>query len=295
MNGQRNGHVLVIGVDGVRFDLLNPVSTPSLWDLGRTGFLVPVPVDESTPSWSGPCWATIATGTGVAGHGIIGNNMTGHRLADHPDFLTRATRAGLSTMLAVGGWAPLALGEDGGPLFAEATRREFIHPPEAEVMPDRVAAWDAADQAVTERAAEILAAEDAPRVSFVYLGAVDIAGHLTGAGEAYRAAARSADHRVWRLRATLRSRPDYADEDWTVIAVTDHGHLDEGGHGGREPVVVTAWAAAAGAGITPGGPPPITRQTDVAPLVLAAAGLAGTAADLAAPRAAGGGPPADQG
>jgi hypothetical protein len=294
MNGQA-GHVLVIGVDGVRFDLLNPVTTPSLWDLGRAGFLTAVLLDESTPSWSAPSWATIATGTGVAGHAITSNDMTGNRLADHPDFLTQATRAGLSTMLAVGGWAPLALGEDGGPLFAEATRREFIHPPDKEMMPDRVAAWDAADAAVTERAAEILAA-DPPRVSFVYLGAVDIAGHLLGAGEAYRAAARTADHRIWRLRATLRSRPDYADEDWTVIAVTDHGHLDAGGHGGREPEVVTAWAAAAGPAITPGGPPLITRQTDVAPLVLAAAGLAGTGpADLAGPRAADGAPPADRG
>jgi predicted AlkP superfamily pyrophosphatase or phosphodiesterase len=294
MNGQA-GHVLVIGVDGVRFDLLNPVTTPSLWDLGRAGFLTAVLLDESTPSWSAPSWATIATGTGVAGHAITSNDMTGNRLADHPDFLTQATRAGLSTMLAVGGWAPLALGEDGGPLFAEATRREFIHPPDKEMMPDRVAAWDAADAAVTERAAEILAG-DAPRVSFVYLGAVDIAGHLLGAGEAYRAAARTADHRIWRLRATLRSRPDYADEDWTVIAVTDHGHLDAGGHGGREPEVVTAWAAAAGPAITPGGPPLITRQTDVAPLVLAAAGLAGTGpADLAAPQAADGAPPADRG
>ena len=66
-------HVLVIGVDGVRF---------------------------------GPCWATIATGTGVAGHAITGNDLTGHRLADHPDFVTRATRAGLSTLLAVSGWPP---------------------------------------------------------------------------------------------------------------------------------------------------------------------------------------------
>ncbi len=268
-----SGHVLVIGVDGVRFDLLNPVTTPALWELGRDGFLAKVILDETTPSWSAPSWATIATGAGVAGHGITSNDMTGHRLAGHPDFLTLATRAGLSTMLAIGGWAPLALGEDGGPLFAEATRREFFHPPDSETMPDRVAAWDAADEAVTERAAAILGSGEAPRVSFLYLGAVDIAGHLTGSGETYRAAARTADHRVWRLRATLRSRPAYAAEDWTLIAITDHGHLDAGGHGGREPEVVTAWAAAAGPGIAPGGPPLITRQTDVAPLVLAAAGL----------------------
>ena len=66
-------------------------------------------VDETTPTWSGPCWATIATGTGVASHGIIGNDLTGHRLAGHPDFVTRATRAGLPTLLAVSGWPPLLL------------------------------------------------------------------------------------------------------------------------------------------------------------------------------------------
>ena len=126
---------VVIGVDGVRFDLLNPVTTPALWELGRDGFLAKVILDETTPSWSAPSWATIATGAGVAGHGITSNDMTGHRLAGHPDFLTLATRAGLSTMLAIGGWAPLALGEDGGPLFAEATRREFFHPPDSETMP----------------------------------------------------------------------------------------------------------------------------------------------------------------
>ena len=50
-------HVLVIGVDGVRFDLLGPEVTPVIWDLGGTGFLAPVAIDETTPTWSGPRWA----------------------------------------------------------------------------------------------------------------------------------------------------------------------------------------------------------------------------------------------
>src|SRR3984885_15403904 len=147
-------HVLVIGVDGVRFDLLGPEVTPVIWSLTGNGFLTPVPVDESTPTWSGPCWATIATGTGVAGHGITGNNLTGHRLAEHPDFVTVATRAGVSTFLAVSGWPPLALAEDGGPLFAEAARREFVAVREVSLE-----AWDAADEAVTSLSASILAGE----------------------------------------------------------------------------------------------------------------------------------------
>ena len=105
MSAPEGGHVLVVGVDGVRFDFLGPDSAPSVWALGQAGFLAQVPVDEATPTWSGPCWATIATGT-VAGHGITGNDLTGHRLAEHPDFVTRATRAGLPTLLAVSGWPP---------------------------------------------------------------------------------------------------------------------------------------------------------------------------------------------
>jgi predicted AlkP superfamily pyrophosphatase or phosphodiesterase len=270
------GHVLVIGVDGVRFDLLGPQTTPSVWALGQSGFLTAVPVDETTPTWSGPCWATIATGTGVTGHGVTGNDLTGHRLADHPDFVTRATRAGLPTLLAVSAWPPLALAEDGGPLFAEATRREFVAAPKSSLTGDAryeaiMRNWDGADEAVTELVAAILA-ERAPRVSFVYLGAVDIVGHLAGAGNAYRAAAGAADQRVGRLLAAVWSRPSCEREDWTIVVVTDHGHLDEGGHGGREPEVTTAWAAGAGPGIRPGAPPPVTRQDEVAPLVLAAAG-----------------------
>jgi predicted AlkP superfamily pyrophosphatase or phosphodiesterase len=259
-------HVLVIGVDGVRFDLLGPELTPVIWGFGREGFLAPVPIDESTPTWSGPCWAAIATGHGVDGHGITGNDLTGHRLAEHPDFVTVASRAGLRTLLAVSGWPPLALAEDGGPLFAEASRREFVA-----VADESLAAWDAADEATTDLVAKILVT-DGPRMSFVYLGAVDFTGHATGAGPAYRSAAQAADQRVGRLLAAVRSRPSFAQEGWTTVVVTDHGHLDQGGHGGREPEVATAWAAAAGPGIEPGGPPLITRQTQVAPLALAALG-----------------------
>ena len=108
LSGTTLRHVLVIGVDGVRFDLLSPELTPVIWDFTDRGFLGPMPIDETTPTWSGPCWATIVTGAGVDGHGITSNNLTGHRLAEHPDFVTVATRAGLPMLLAVA-----ALGDSG--------------------------------------------------------------------------------------------------------------------------------------------------------------------------------------
>jgi Type I phosphodiesterase / nucleotide pyrophosphatase len=250
-------HVLVVGVDGARFDALSPGSTPAIWSLGT---LSPVIIDTATHSWSGPCWATIATGVPMRLHNVVANDFTGHRLSLYPDFLTVATRGGLSTLLAVSGWPPLAIAEDGGPMFAEVSRREFVRVPQEH----DVAAWDAADEAITVLACEVISA-DGPRVSFVYLGAVDINGHVGGVDEAYHASVRATDQRVGRLVSAARSRP--ADEEWTIVVVTDHGHVDEGGHGGREAEVVTAWAAVSGASS------PVASQRDIAPLVLAAVGI----------------------
>jgi predicted AlkP superfamily pyrophosphatase or phosphodiesterase len=138
------------------------------------------------------------------------------------------------------------------------SRREFVEASERHGME----AWDVADETVTSLAASIIEA-DGPRVSFVYLGAVDIAGHLIGAGADYHLAVRAADRRVARLVAAVGTRPD--SEDWTIVMVTDHGHLDGGGHGGREPEVLTAWAAISGPGASG---PAVASHLDIAPLVL---------------------------
>lgn len=146
-------------------------------------------------------------------------------------------------------------------MFAEVTRREFVRV----AVEHDVAEWDAADEAICALACTVLAAE-APRLSFVYLGAVDINGHVGGVDGAYHASVRAADERVGRLVAAARSR---ASENWTIVVVTDHGHVDSGGHGGREAEVITAWAAVAGSGART-----VASQRDIAPLVLAAVGVA---------------------
>ena len=283
MSAPEGGHVLVIGVDGVRFDFLGPESAPSIWALGQAGFLAPVPVDEATPTWSGPCWATIATGTGVAGHGITGNDLTGHRLAEHPDFVTLATRAGLPTLLAVSGWPPLALAEDGGPLFAEASRREFVAVPEAGLAWDdagrrpELAAWDAADEAITARAAAILAADRLPgcRSSTWARSTSPGTRPAPGPPTGRRCGPPTSGWGGW-WRRSAPGRPARGGLD------------DRGGHRPRAPGRGRSRRARArghdrvggrrGTRDPAGRPPLITRQEEVAPLVLAAAGVAGLAA-----------------
>jgi len=45
-----DGHVLVAGVDGVRFDLVGSDVTPCIWGIGQADFLARVPIDEATPT-----------------------------------------------------------------------------------------------------------------------------------------------------------------------------------------------------------------------------------------------------
>ncbi|MFI6943804.1 alkaline phosphatase family protein [Streptomyces sp. NPDC050418] len=259
--------VLVVGIDGVTLDTLTAVPTPHLDSVAEAGFLAPVTIDPGTPTMSGPCWATITTGVRIDKHAVWSNDFSGNRLALFPDFASRLTCEHGASSYVAAGWQPLLTAAHGGPLFRTPGRTTFIAAPA-----DTVEAWDATDEAITRAAVTVLT-EDDPEASFVYLGAVDETGHVLGCAEPYESAIRRADERLGRLLAALRARPSYAEEEWTVIVVTDHGHRPEGGHGGRTAREETAWIAACGPGMAPGAPPErALRHEDVAPQVFASLG-----------------------
>ncbi|MFJ3790031.1 alkaline phosphatase family protein [Kitasatospora sp. NPDC090091] len=258
--------VLVVGIDGVRYDLLEQVPMPRLAEVAEAGFLAPVTVADSTPTMSGPCWATIVTGVEPAKHGVWGNHFGGNRLDVFPDFATRLARQDGRRTFVAAGWDPLMIKESGGPLFRAPGRLSYIAP-----AADTPEAWEAVDEEVTREAVHVLTTAD-PEASFVYLGAVDETAHFLGCGEEYRASMRTADERLGRLLDAVRSRAGHADEAWTVIVVTDHGHVDAGGHGGRTPEERTAWVACAGPGIPAAPPTGGIRHPDVAAQVYAALG-----------------------
>jgi predicted AlkP superfamily pyrophosphatase or phosphodiesterase len=261
--------VLVVGIDGVRHDWLGTVRTPHLDAVAAAGFLGPVLVDEATPTMSGPCWATIATGVGVHKHGVWSNDLSGHRLGVFPDFATRLARGfGRRTFVAAG-WDPLVLARDGGPLFAAPTRLLYVAP-----TAHTAEAWETVDEEVTVDAEAVLR-RDPVDASFVYLGAADETAHLHGCGERYGASIENADARLGRLLEAVRGRAAFGREDWTVIVVTDHGHADEGGHGGRSEQERRAWIACCGPDVAAGtAPDRDLRHVDVAAHVFKALGLA---------------------
>jgi predicted AlkP superfamily pyrophosphatase or phosphodiesterase len=221
---KRAAKVLVVGIDGLRWDRIAPVAPARLGALIQPGRFVPSLLDVSsgTETVSGPGWSTVACGVWPGKHGVLDNTFAGARFDAFPDFLTVSKRARpeLST-LAVVNWPPLV--ECG------------VFGPEI----DTLLVGDGEEHSYAVEDARMIAAaverlrDGDPDAAFVYLGSVDMAGHLWGAmAPEYADWLTSVDGWLGELLDAVTKRPTYPDEDWLVLVTTDHGHLDEGGHGG---------------------------------------------------------------
>ncbi len=279
---RRHGRVLVVGMDGLRYDRLTrePSTAPVLHSLMATGahgtsllpYGEPDGRAEHGPSAgmaytdSGPGWSSILTGVWPDRHGVTGNDFKGADYARYPDFLTRAAtaRPGLRTAAAVS-WPALVRR---GTLGRAIGRRRRYN--------GESRGYDTADRRVARTALRWLTRHD-PDVMFVYFGATDEAGHATGPlSPAYDQALLAQDAHLGRLLEAIdarRSDPAHADEHWTVLVTTDHGHLDTGGHGGDTHAEREVFVILAEPGMPGGTRLDTPRLVDIAPTVLDRLGI----------------------
>ncbi|MBR8638532.1 alkaline phosphatase family protein [Streptomyces tuirus] len=260
-------------MDGLRYDRLTRCSATArvlhgLMTGGAHGTsLLPYGRAEDGPSAgpaytdSGPGWSSVLTGVWPDRHGVTGNDFLGADYARHPDFLSRAAtaRPGLRTA-AVVSWPELV---DRGVLGAAIGRR-VSYDGESD-------GYATADRQVARTAARWLT-EDDPDVLFVYFGATDEAGHATGPlSPAYDRALLAQDAHLGRLLAAIDAR--HAQEHWTVLVTTDHGHLDTGGHGGDTRAEQEVFVILAEPGLPGGTRLDTPRLVDLAPTVLDRLGI----------------------
>lgn len=256
--GGMSSKVLIIGIDGVRYDTLQQVQTPAIDRIAEAGFLTPIQVNQAGPTISGPGWTTIFTGALADRHQIFGNDFTPNRLDAHPDLieLARQQRPEVRSFVAAG-WLPLITTDSGDPLFAGGGWQ-----PEGD-QAHSVEDWHRADQAVTDAVIEQIAdlESDQDALMIAYLGGCDEVAHMLGCGQEYRSFITDSDRRTGELLAAIQDRTDA--DDWTVLVVTDHGHIEPGGHGGDSELERTAWIAACGEQV-PTQAPDHAEQADIA-------------------------------
>jgi hypothetical protein len=219
-NGGHKRKVLIIGVDGCRADALKQEMdsgrAPNLAWLAANGFY-------TLDSWheditiSGPSWSSIMCGVYHLKHGVTGNTYSGSNYNAYPYFPTHAKEidstfkcvqytewAPMSNNVYNDGWDQKIIGTDGYSQGTGAAAVGLIQDPNTDLL-------------------------------FTYFDKVDLTGHSSGfspANPAYNQAIDSVDVQVGKIIQAMRSRPTYAQEDWLVLVVTDHGGTGTG-HGGE--------------------------------------------------------------
>ncbi len=272
--------VFLVMIDGLGLD--KSYELPYLDELRRKG--VDLEATSHYPTWSRPNYVSILTGVPPSASGVRTNHHDTPVQLD--TLMDRARAAGLRVATATdydvlprlflrhrdpGLTEPIELDIEGDSA-SEVTRP---HDPMSAVIrdpgADLVSPFDDARYApwpggFTEAGSALVAGE--ADLVILLVGAVDFAGHDTGAASAqYREAALATD----RALSLALSRIDLSQD--AVVITADHGHTNRGGHGGVEPEVVSVPLILAGAGVTPGASVYDARLIDVAPTVSALLGI----------------------
>jgi predicted AlkP superfamily pyrophosphatase or phosphodiesterase len=211
--------LLLIGIDGCRFDAVTAADTPHLDTLIRTGaFTAEAQILGMryfrNDTVSGPGWSSILTGVWADKHGVDDNKFTRPNYDQYPHFFARLKqRHPQARTVSLVTWTPIeermVRSADVHEAFASNNAEEYI----------------AGDARAARRAAELLEHAD-PTAMFLYLGQVDETGHKHGfhpSVRPYLDAIERVDTLMGDVLAAIRRRQTYAAEDWLVIVTSDHG------------------------------------------------------------------------
>jgi len=183
------------------------------------------------PTFSGPNFVAQASGIEPAASGVRSNGYPGEVALD--SVFRRAKMAGLGTAVLITDPAPSRT-------YASWIDATVVANPDPQPPPAQLV--------------------------FMHIGYVDRAGHSFGAASTqYRDAVARADEAIGRVAGRL----DPARE--ALVITSDHGHLDEGGHGGTERSVVRIPIVVWGAGVVHGRR--AGRGRDVGPTIASLLGI----------------------
>ncbi|MBV7529915.1 DUF4983 domain-containing protein [Chitinophaga sp. sic0106] len=204
--------VLLLGIDGCRHDAVIAANAPTLDSLIGTSVYSFDALTE-TPTWSGVGWSAMLTGVWRNKTGVVDNSFAGSSYTVYKSFLERVQNVTPARrVVSVVHWTPI--------------NTFVVNNIDAEV--NVTTDLDVKNNAVAELT------NNNPDVLFVDFDDVDHAGHSYGFGPGvsqYLSAIQTTDTYIKNILTALKSRPNYANEDWLVAVTTDHGG-NLAGHGG---------------------------------------------------------------
>lgn len=250
LGGGTGGQLVIVLVDGLRLDTsLDEKIMPGLVGLRRQG--ASATMHSGQPSYSTPGYGVLMTGAWPEMSGAPAFNLpeiSDYTPISQDHLFAAAQRAGIKTAAAAYIYfQPLLDGYVDEGYFATGEE-------------------DATDRLVVEKALGWVRSGDYGLI-LIHLNQVDYAGHHEGGGSSpgWNAAALRVDGLLLEIAQSLDLSRD------TLVILSDHGHVNAGGHGGSEPVTVTEPFVMVGARVRPGQYADI-QMVDVAPTLAAILG-----------------------
>jgi len=242
--------VVFILIDALRNDTsLKPEVMPFLNELRQKAAVASM--HSRPPSYSEPGYTVLLTGAwpDVSDGPTINLDYDKIPTFTQDDLFSAAHRLGLKTAVSGYNWFEKLIPQ-------KAVDASFYTPGEDQ----------AADRQVVDAALPWL--KDAGyQLVLIHIDQVDYAGHHEGGPQDPRwdAAAGRADDLLRQIAATLDLNKD------ALLVVSDHGQIDQGGHGGQDPIALVEPFVLAGAGVKPGDYGDV-NMVDVAPTLAALLG-----------------------
>ena len=156
-----NNKVLLIGIDGLRSDVLNKENSPFLYNLSISNFTyINYNHIVERPTISGPNWSSILTGTRVDKHNVFNNDFSDNSLILYPSIFHYIEKVApyLKTSSIVN-WTPI-----NEYITIDADYREMKEINDLEV-------YKIAEEKITSSLSDIM---------FIQFDELDIAGHNFG-------------------------------------------------------------------------------------------------------------------
>lgn len=269
-----NQHVLLIGVDGTNLSaILADPYNQAFFDLMDTGTTAAATMVGHT-TISNPSWTGILTGVWSETAGVSNNVFTPWTYDTWPTVFNQLETLDPSiATTSIGNWEVIAQIAGAGSVPADTIV----------FYPQINGSWLETDDAVGARSVEAIqnTVPGAPSFQMTYFVGVDDTGHDTyGAGSPeYAAALRNVNDNIADIMAAVDAwEAANPGEQWTVIAVTDHGQVLDAplspllagllAHGFQSPLETSVWVIADGPDFADGYVNNTYSQVDITPTVL---------------------------
>lgn len=242
---EKTKHVLLLGIDGCRFDAQTKANTPNLDKLRENGIYSPTALIlgdryKKNDTVSGPGWGSINTGVWADKHNVQDNGFKEPKFDKYPHFFHYVKKSmPEAKTVSIINWTPIA--------------QYIVSSADVSIDTKKGTSYAEADDDAEAAAVAEIAKEDNPTAMMLYFGEVDEAGHAHGFHPTvpqYIAAIEHVDTLVGSVLEAIEKRTD---QEWLIVVTSDHGGAGKGHGGGHtNPDILNSFLIVSGEGAEKG-------------------------------------------